>query len=238
MKNKIIIAVLFIAGVLLPISAISSTSSKIPDEIVLTKENHVLLRGEVNGDSVQKVIEQFAELLNKRGSKNLPMYLVLDTPGGSVSDGYRLHEFLKGYKNIHTITINSYSMGAILAELVAGNRLMIETGVLMFHRMRANLPYPVTTEQLHSRTRFYEQMEKFAMQKTAERVGISVEELFKLCDEELYMDGNEAVKRNFIDKVVTVKCSPALIKQKITQIVQPLPFLPPMEVEVSACPLL
>lgn len=233
---KLVLSALFamviIAGVAVGAEKVSS-----PSTIVLTETNHVLLRGEVNSESINATLDKFAKLLNKRKDDS-PIYLVLDTPGGSVMDGLRLHEFLKGYENIHTITINSYSMGAILVELVDGDRLIAESGVLMFHRMKAQLPGFTTTEQIKSRAGFYESIEKMIEDKVAERVGIDVAELHKLNDDELYLLGKQAVERNYADKVVSLKCDAKLLKKKVIETVRIMPFLPPVEIEVPACPLL
>lgn len=210
----------------------------IPDQVLLTETNHVLMRGPVTDESVSKLIDQLAELIEKRGGSKKPLYIVLDTPGGSVPAGYKLYEFLKGYSNIHTLTINSYSMGAILVEMIEGKRLILETGTIMFHRMAVSDGRPRKVEEITKGAEYFKSMEDFATDKVAERTGIPYTDLQKEFDAELYMTGNIAVKRNFADKVVSAKCSKELIKKKLTTLIQPVPFLPPMEIEVPACPLL
>lgn len=237
-KFKILAGLLFLASMAFSANLTTADGVPVPDSILLTENNHVLLRGEVSEESIAKAIKDFSRILTKRKQASSHLYLVLDTPGGSVTDGYRLYEFLKSYPNIHTITLTSYSMGAVLVELIDGQRLIVSTGTLMFHRMRATIPSYYTTEQLQSRTRYYESLEQFAKDRITERVGISMAELDKLLNEELWLTGKQAIDRKYADKIVSIKCDEVLLKKKETQIIQPLPFLPPMEVEVSACPLL
>lgn len=210
----------------------------IPDQVLLTETNHVLLRGEVSDGSITDLIAKLSGLLEKRARRSYPIYIVLDTPGGSVPAGYRLYEFLKGYTNVHTITITSYSMGAVLVELISGQRLMLETGNIMFHRMAVSNARPTHLDEMEAGLRFFRELENFAMDKVAERTGIPVSDLEKEFNDELYMSGTIAVKRNFVDKLISIKCSKALIAKKSTITIQPIPFLPATEIEVSACPLL
>lgn len=237
-KFKILGGLLFLASMAFSANLTTADGVPVPDSIVLTENNHVLLRGDVDDESIAKAIKDFSRILAKRKSASTHLYLVLDTPGGSVIDGYRLYEFVKSYSNIHTITLNSFSMGAVLVELIDGQRLITSTGTIMFHRMRAGIPGYSTTEQLHSRTRYYESLERVAEDRICERVGVCGQELKNLLNEELWLTGKQAVERKYVDKIVSLKCDEALLKKKEIQVVQPLPFLPPMEVEVSACPLL
>lgn len=217
-------------------TALSNTASKdIPNTILLTKSNHVVLNESVTDESISALIDRLAPLLN---NQNQPVYIVLDTPGGSLFAGFKLYEFLKPYNNVHTITINSYSMGAVLVQLISGKRLMLETGTLMFHRMSVSMPKGQKIEEINVKTNYYSSLEQFAQTKVANRAQIDAKTLQKELDLELYMDGAESLRRNFIDKIVAVKCSAALLKEKVTKTIQPVPFLPPMQIEVSLCPLL
>lgn len=233
---KLLAGLLFVACVAFGAGVAEAPAPK-HELIILNEANHVTLRGPVTDDSISKLISDLAALLEKRKDKD-PLYIVLDTPGGSVLAGFRLYEFLKPYKNIHTITLNSYSMGAILVEMIQGDRLMIETGTLMFHRMSISMPGGQKVEEIKAKAEYFMQMEHFAQHKVAERVKMDSEELHKEFDAELYMDGSTALKRNFVDKIVAVKCSAKLLKEKKIVSIQPVPFLPPIDVTIPSCPLL
>lgn len=205
--------------------------------VTLTPTNHVALSGPISGESVSKAMIDLAAVLSARGDAKYPIYLVLDTPGGSVLAGFRLHEFLKPYTGIKTITLNSYSMGAFLAEMIQGERLMVETGTLMFHRMRTGVN-GVTVEQLESQGAYSKSLEQLAERKVSERSGISVDVLHAKFSADWYMQASEAIENNLMDRIVTVKCNKELLSTTETVTVQPLPFLPPVEVTISKCPLM
>lgn len=214
-----------------PVEAVESE-----EVVTLTSNNFATLNSQVTDQSVAEVMSTLSELLTRRGEASYPIYLVLDTPGGSVIAGYRLYEFLKPYKNVHTITLNSYSMGAVLVELISGKRLMIETGTIMFHRMK--LGVQGNTDEAQSQLDYSRTLEDLAESKIAARASMTREELRKKVDREWYMQAYEALKNKIIDQIIIVKCDKELLRSKTTKTVQPLPFFPPTEIEVSNCPLL
>lgn len=206
--------------------------------ITLTENNHVLLRGGVDEQSVAKVMEGLSAVLEKRKNVNMPIYLVLDTPGGSVDAGFRLYEFLRQYPNVHTITIGSYSMGAVLVEMLPGKRMIVETGVIMFHRMAVAFPRHHNMDQIDARLRFFHAQEDMVVRKIAERTGIELGKMNKMIDEDLFLSASQALEQNFVDKIVGIKCTKDVINKKVTEVISGGGFLPDVEVERSACPLM
>src|SRR6056297_3136731 len=71
---------------------VNNSSNKL---IILEKGNTVVFRGEVSQSSVTKVQLELQKLI-RTVPKNKPIYLVLDTPGGSVFAGLNLIDFIKG----------------------------------------------------------------------------------------------------------------------------------------------
>lgn len=74
------------------------------EKVVLNKNNCVVLRGEVTDESVTKAQLELVSLVLNRGMSNYPLYLVLDSPGGSLDAGASFIQFAKTIKNLHTIT--------------------------------------------------------------------------------------------------------------------------------------
>lgn len=208
-----------------------------PNAIVLTSTNMVAINGPVNNDSISEAIAKLADLLLKRNGAPYPLYIVLNTPGGSVHAGLRLYEFLKPYKNVHTITLNSMSMGAVLVEMIGGERLITETGTLMFHNIKVGVD-SMGLGELEAQIKYTRTIEKMVKDKIKNRTGISADELDKKMADEWFMGADEAVESHMADRIVTVKCSKELLKDKKSQEVMIAPFLPAITVEISGCPLL
>lgn len=204
--------------------------------IVLTTANHIAIVGEVTDASMSTAKQQLADLLIMRGNSKYPIYVVLDTPGGSVLAGYSFYEFVKTYENVHTITINSFSMGAVLVQLIAGERLMLETGVLMYHRMKAGV-MPTTTDHIDAQLEWVKSMEEFAERKISDRSGIHRDELRKKIDREWFLNPHTAINNGLMDRTVSVKCSTELLKRKINVRIEIFPGVS-LEKQRSACPLL
>lgn len=238
MKFKLLLSLFFIVNLAFGSSIGQQPASKNNSEVILlTENNHALLRDQVTEDSVAAVIERLSLVINKRGILTYPIYLVLDTPGGSVDAGFRLYEFLKTYNNVHTITIGSYSMGAVLVEMLPGERLIVETGTIMFHRMAVMYGRHIPIHQVDSRTKYLLGQEQLVIRKIAQRTGIDIKELQAMIDADLYMGSEEAVQKNFIDRVVPVRCSKQLLDKKASRTIPGGGFLPDITIERSACPL-
>lgn len=234
---KLLFSAVFAINLLVGAAFAAKPLPQIEKAVLLTENNHVLLRGPVTDDSVGVVIEKLSAIISKRNNLNYKIYLVLDTPGGSVDAGFRLYEFLHTYSNIDTLTIGSYSMGAVLVEMLPGERLITETGTIMFHRMSVAYGHQMPIHQIDSRTQFFLSQEHMVTRKISARTGIALPELQKMIDSDLYMGSEEALEKNFVDKVVSVRCSKQLLQEKITEFIPGGGFLPDATVERSACPL-
>jgi ATP-dependent protease ClpP protease subunit len=240
MENKLISSILlFVLCVGLGFSLLDEPVQATidPSAIMLTPQNHVLIKGEISMGTMLEAQVEMMELIEKRGNHPYPLYVVLDTPGGDVIAGMRFYELIKPYKNIHTITLNAFSMGAIFVEFIEGSRLVTETSTIMFHRMALAMPNTSIGQQI-SRLNYYAQMEQEIYIKLADRIGIDVNELYAKLDAEWYLSAREALKSNVADKVVSVRCSKELLKKFVVRELPVLPGFPPIEIKVSACPLM
>jgi len=206
--------------------------------IVLTESNFVAINGPIDSASIAQAQTEFAQLIAKRGTRVYPIYLVLNTPGGDVHAGLRLYEFLKTYQNIETITLESASMGAILVQYIQGQRLMIETGTLMYHRMSLGMT-PAELPKAKSRILSSENLENEVMAKVGKRLNKSVDELRKQWSDEVWLRADRALSQKYIDSVVSIRCNEYLLATTKTEVVPLSPFLPmPVTKVTSKCPLL
>lgn len=193
-----------------------------PDVVVLSRDNLVVLTGEVNGENVGKVISQAKELdsnvsfRHKVGlSTKKPMYLFMSTPGGSIQSGLELIEALHGLERpIHTITLFSASMGFQIVQHL-GDRLILKNGVLMAHRATGEFSGSFggqSPSQLDSRyglwmSRMLE-LDTQAVKRTKGKQ--TLESYQKAYSPELWMTGSQSVQGGYADKLVTVKCDESL----------------------------
>jgi ATP-dependent protease ClpP protease subunit len=179
--------------------------------IKLNDSNTVSLKNAVMEDSASEVIN---ELAKREGNSEPVIYLILDTPGGSVFAGLNLIHFLKGYsKPVKTITIFAASMGFQIVEGNPGERLILDTGVLMSHPMsggfRGELGTGFSLDNQHGYIKeIIETMDKQVVSRTKGKV--SLEEYQKSYDNELWTTGQKAIDKGYADTLVQATCSEEL----------------------------
>ena len=182
-------------------------------EIVLTKDNTVVLNQPFTSGSVSELIGEIKKL-DAELKNGYPIYLFLYTPGGSIQAGLELIEFVKGINRpIHTITMFSASMGFQIVQHL-GKRYITEYGVLMSHKAYGGFEgeFGGESSQLDSQYSLWLRRLKMMDLKTVSRTNgkKTLKQYQAEYDNELWLNGEEAVKNGYADEVATVKCSASL----------------------------
>ena len=225
----------------------SETPSKDENVIVLSKDNLLLLNGEINGDSAGQLILKARELdtvapksLKSRvlGKKD-HIYLVLKTPGGLIDSGSQIAEVMTGLKRqVDTITIFSASMGFQLVQIL-GERLIIKSGVLMSHHARGGVEgeFGGVPGQLGSRLKFYEDSIREMDDQTVKRTKgkQTYESYIKSYDHEMWKTGTKSVAEGYADRVVTIRCDETLAGTTVHETT--LLGVIPVTYELDNCPI-
>lgn len=221
-----------------PVPVFTKLKKEIPPQlpvITLTSGNMLVLRGPVTEESMNKLKYQ---LLKK--SQKLPkaahIYLVLDTPGGSVPAGLSFIDVVKAVpQKVHTITLFAASMGFQIVQNL-NNRYITPNGTLMSHRAKISgiggeLPGELIVRLNHI-LRSLKRMDEIA----ARRAGMTLKDYRELIRDEYWVDGFEAVSHKMADREVLLKCSEALIND--SEDVEIRTFFGTAKLEFSKCPLL
>lgn len=193
--------------------AIASTSTVSAKEITLTKDNTLVLNEAFTGSSISSLIGE-AKKINANLKSGYPIYLFLNTPGGSIQAGLELIEFLKGLNRpVHTVTLFSASMGFQLVQHL-GKRYILKYGVLMSHKAAGGFrgEFGGGGSQIDSRyglwLRRLGMMDKQTVNRTKGKK--TLKEYQSEYDNELWLNGEEAVRNGYADSVVSVKCGESL----------------------------
>ena len=199
--------------VLITLLFMLSTSIAYAKEIVLTQDNSVVLNGAFTSQSVSKLIGEIKKL-DAELKNGYPIYLFLSTPGGSIQAGLEFFEFIKGVNRpVHTITLFAASMGFQTVQHL-GKRYILEYGVLMSHKAFGGFEgeFGGESSQVDSRYGLWLRRLKIMDSKTVERTKgkKTLKQYQAEYDNELWLNGEEAVKNGYADEVVAVKCSGAL----------------------------
>lgn len=208
-------------------------------EIKLTADNTAVLRQSFNSSSVTALKKDLLEL-DANLKSGYPIYLVLYTPGGSIQKGLELFEFVKGMNRpVHTITIFAASMGFQTVQSL-GKRYILKYGVLMSHKARGGFQgeFGGGLSQLDSRYGMWlkriDMLDKVTVSRTGGKQ--TLQSYRAAYDNELWLNGPEAVEKGYADEVATVSCDSTLTSKEDSQVFD-LGFFK-VNVTFSGCPII
>lgn len=208
--------------ILLTMAFIFSASMSIASQIQLTKSNTLNLNDAVTPDSVS-VLMQEAKALDSEKPSDEPIYLFLNTPGGSIQDGLELIENLKSLNRpVHTVTLFAASMGFQIAQNMK-TRYILSNGVYMSHSARGSFggDFGNGFSQLDSRLSLWVQrildLDTITVSRTNGKQ--TLESYRKAYQPELWLTGAKAVEEGYADEVVTARCDTAMAGTKYQTVI-------------------
>lgn len=204
-----------------------------PEVIVLNDDNCVSMDAVFSDKSVNAVMMQL-QTLSYKLPKGAVVYLVMNTPGGSVDAGLKLINFINALpQKVKTITIFAASMGFHTVENL-DERLIIQDGTLMSHPatfgVEGQTPY-----QVHSRLKWIMSILNSMDDRAADRLNLTREQYQDLVHDEYWVHGADAVRANAADRTVLARCGAFASPTKTIGIDT---FLGTFHVKVSSCPLI
>ena len=201
--------------------------------IKLEKANTVVLRGAVSATSVAQVQAEFLKVF-RNTPRNVPIYLVLDTPGGSVFAGLDLIGFIKSSgRKVHTITLFAASMGFQIAQNL-NTRYIVANGTLMSHRAAGGLKGQFDGE-IESRYKMVKRTIDRLDHIASNRLKINVLDYKSLIKDEYWVHGFDSVNENAADEIIGVKCGDSMMG---TRVVNVRTFFGTAKITLSECPLI
>jgi ATP-dependent Clp protease protease subunit len=204
-------------------------------EIVLTDQNCVSLRGPVDRQSVGDVITDLNKLA-QTGNQKDPIYLVLNTPGGSVMAGLELMQYMNTTRRpVHVVANFAASMGFHILQS-SKVRYVTQYGTIMSHRASGGFEGDIP-QQINSRLKhIIDLVGKMDEQVVSRTNGKFNKETYaELIRDEYWSVGTTAIKDGFADEVASLKCDSTL-NGTVTKIVRFSIF--EAEVNFSKCPLI
>jgi len=198
--------------VMVALATFFSLNSWATDSIILTKDNIIVMNNYFDSESVAIAAAKARELDAKIPS-NDPLYIILDSGGGSIEAGIELIENLNSLNrsNVNTLTIFSASMAFQTVQGIKGQRLLLENGTLMSHRARGWFggEFP---GQLDSRYQHYlKRVQRIDSKAVARSGGKQTDKSYaEAIANEMWCDGADCIKLGYADKVVTASCDQSL----------------------------
>ena len=226
MKKLVLGLLVVLAIVIVPQVLASKNNDLAPQQetVILSKNNLLLLNGEINGESTAAVIAAAKDLCNvdsgklstKIGlGKKLRLKMFMNTPGGSIQSGLEMKEALLGLGcPVDTVTLFAASMGFQLVQGLA-DRLVLQNGVMMSHHAAGEMQGSfggVHPSQMDSRYQLWlDRMRELDEQTVARTNGKQTYESYtKEYDHEMWLTGSRSVAEGYSDRIVLVKCDSTL----------------------------
>lgn len=181
---------------------IKSTNIKVK-KLDLRNADVVMLTDEVNFLTTNAVIKEI-ERFNEEGSKGI--YLLLDSPGGSVLDGAKIISTIQASRApVYGVNLQlCASMCAMIMEYTT-ERYGVDRSVLMFHPASIGASAPGELDKVVSRLTFLQRYTNKMDHHTAARAGMTYQDFKTLTNQELWIDAEDATESHLLDKVVTIQ---------------------------------
>lgn len=221
--------------ILLFLLTFSLTSFAKKSTITLTSDNFIHLNQAVTTSSIARLSSQLLKFMEKHPDKD-EVFLVLDSPGGSVNDGRYFLEFVNSLPiKVHTISLFSASMAYVFVQGM-DIRYATSSSILMSHRVSLNNFSGEINGDLETKYKFFKAMSTEIDRMCAKRLSMSLRGYQNLIADELWMTGKQALVHNHIDFLVNLKCSEELYKGRFA--INFRTFFGTVKVEYSKCPLI
>jgi len=179
----------------------------------LTSENTVSITTEFSQRSVAKVVKEVYRLDNKL-TKGKPIYLVLNSPGGSVVAGLWMYNLLKALdRPIHTVTMFAASMGFHTVQNL-GKRYILPHGILMSHLATGGVKGTIpgsSNVKLSFWSKMISDMDKIVVDRTKGKW--TLKKYKEMVKTEYWSNGQNAVDDGFADEVVLAKCEYKMVEK-------------------------
>jgi ATP-dependent Clp protease protease subunit len=165
-------------------------------------ERILFLGQEVNDAVANSLVAQMLYLDSDDNSK--PIYLYINSPGGSVTAGLAIYDTMQYVKSdVVTICVGlAASMGAfLLAAGTKGKRLALPHSRIMIHQPLGGTSQRQASD-IEIEAREILRIKDMLNQSLAEMTGQSLEKITKDTDRDYFLSAAEAVEYGLIDRVI------------------------------------
>ena len=171
---------------------------KIEIDQILLKRRQVFLFDVVNEETIRNLIREIIALDNLSSA---PIVLYINSPGGTLDDGFALIDTIKSIRSpiITVIVGGAYSMAGIIS--IAGDkRLMSKHSVWMAHDMKAGIRGK--TKDILDTADFFKKEQKKLFSFIRKNTKLSEAEIQDAISGALWLYPKECLKKGIIDGII------------------------------------
>lgn len=196
------------------------------ESVVLSKSNLIVLNEEISPKTMGKVLFKAkqldaaltASLANRAketaSGQKTPLYIFLNSPGGSIQTGLEMMESLRGLdRPVHTVTLFAASMAWQLVQNL-DRRFILRHGVMMSHQASGGFSGTFGGGGGHIDARFglwmdrLNEMDEQTVKRTNGKQTLASYQ--RAYSQELWRTGSKSVVDGYSDAVAVVKCDASL----------------------------
>ena len=167
----------------------------------LLNDRIIMLHDEVNTASASVVVAQLLYLESQDPTKDICLYI--NSPGGSVTDGFAIYDTMKYIKcDVSTICMGmAASMGAFLLSAgTKGKRLALPNSTIMIHQPLGGYKGQATDMEIH--TKYMLDTKARLNQILSENTGKPLDIIRNDTERDNFMTAQQALEYGLIDKVI------------------------------------
>jgi len=178
---------------------------------ILLNERTVLLFGEIDVEQSYEIVERLIALDK---INNSPIFLVINSPGGSVSDGMAIIDAIRGIRSpvVTFITGEACSMAGLIS-ITGDERWISHTAYWMGHDLSGGIGGDYTTKVI-DRAKYLERYQKLLNDLMRDYTKLTDRDIQKATHGELWLSAYEALEKGIVDKVVGGKINAKSKKNK------------------------
>ncbi len=167
----------------------------------LLQDRIIFVDGEIRDEMADLLVAQLIFLESQNPKKDINLYI--NSPGGSITAGLAIYDTMQYIRcDISTICVGqACSMASILlAGGTPGKRAILPNARVMIHQPMGGVQGQTTDVTITNRE--IQRLKKVTSAILAQHTGKSLDEIAAAIDRDYYMNADEAVAFNIVDKVM------------------------------------
>lgn len=167
----------------------------------LLKDRIIFVAEEINSETAASIICQL--LILESENSTAPITMIINSPGGTVSDGLAIYDTMNKISCPITTICNGMaaSMGAfLLCSGSKGRRMAMPNSTIMIHQPLGDAHGQATEIQIAAERIL--KLRKQLYQIMADNCGQSFKTIERACERDNYLTAQEALKMGLIDSII------------------------------------
>jgi ATP-dependent Clp protease protease subunit len=168
---------------------------------ILNKNRYILLYDEIHNVSSDVVVSKLRamDILNHK-----PIYIEINSPGGSVPDGMSIINAIEHIKSpvITIVTGQACSMAALIS--IAGDKRLIYSNSYWMQHSTSDIVGDYI-QYIKDRTTFLCEFEHRTEKMLKNRTKLSDNDIMKIRTGELWLNADQCLKKGIVDEIISFK---------------------------------